>query len=152
MKPKLLLPFAGTAATLVAAALTANIVACGGLDEDTYFEVAAAITTLILLGRYLEARAKRRSGAAIRELLELGAKDARVLRDGEETLVPLSELQAGDRFVVRPGEKIATDGVVEEAGLLVYLAPLMSAPTVVGVQVEDRCGRVGGESFGYLGP
>ena len=62
------------------------------LEEDTYFEVAAVITTLILLGRYLEARAKRRSGDAIRKLLELGAKEARVLRDGDEVAVPIEEV------------------------------------------------------------
>jgi len=66
-----------------------TVVLIGGLDEDTYFEVAAVITTLILLGRYLEARAKSRSSEAIRLLLELGAKEARVIRDGEEVLVPL---------------------------------------------------------------
>jgi Cu+-exporting ATPase len=81
--------------------------------EHIYFEVGAVITTLILLGRFLEARARRRSSAAIRALLELGAKEARVLRDGEEVLLPVEELRVGDRFVVRPGEKIATDGVVE---------------------------------------
>jgi Cu+-exporting ATPase len=83
-------------------------------DGDTYFEVAAVITTLILLGRYLEARARRRSGAAIRSLIELGAKEARVLRDGVEVAVPIGELVVGDVFVVRPGEKVATDGVVVE--------------------------------------
>ena len=73
------------------------------------------MTTLILLGRYLEARAKRSSSAAIRRLLELGAKEARVLRgDGSEQLVPVAELQVGDVFLVRPGEKVATDGVVVE--------------------------------------
>jgi Cu+-exporting ATPase len=82
--------------------------------EHTYFEVGAVITTLILLGRFFEARARRRASAAIRRLLELGAKEARVLTDGEEVLVPVEELRVGDRFVVRPGEKIATDGVVEE--------------------------------------
>ena len=90
------------------------VVLVGGLDTDVYFEVAAVITTLILLGRLLEARAKRRSSAAITALAELGAADARVLRGGEETLVPLAELRVGDRFVVRPGEKVATDGVVED--------------------------------------
>jgi P-type Cu+ transporter len=82
--------------------------------EHTYFEVGAVITTLIVLGRFLELRARRRSSAAIRALLELGAKEARVLREGEEVLVPVEELHAGDLFVVRPGEKVATDGVVEE--------------------------------------
>ncbi|HVM55826.1 MAG TPA: heavy metal translocating P-type ATPase [Gaiellaceae bacterium] len=91
-----------------------TVVLVGGLDADTYYEAAGVITTLILLGRYLEQRAKRRSSAAIRALLELGAKDARVLRDGEETLVPVEELRPGDVFVVRPGEKVATDGVVVE--------------------------------------
>jgi P-type Cu+ transporter len=91
-----------------------TVVLLGSIAEDTYFEVAAVITTLILLGRFLEARAKGRSSEAIRKLLELGAKDARVLRDGVETLVPITELQVDDLFVVRPGEKVATDGVVVE--------------------------------------
>src|SRR4051794_39810630 len=83
-----------------------------GLDAETYYELAAVITTLILLGRYLEARAKRGSNAAIRRLLELGVKDVRVVRAGSEVVVPLADVRVGDRFVVRPGEKIATDGVV----------------------------------------
>jgi Cu+-exporting ATPase len=91
-----------------------TVVLLAGLDAHSYFEVAAVITTLILLGRFLEARAKRRSSAAIRRLLELGAKEARVLRDGVEMLVPIDGLQVGDVFVVRPGEKIATDGLVLE--------------------------------------
>ena len=90
------------------------VVLVAGLDADVYFEVAGVITTLILLGRFLEARARRRSSAAIRALLELGAKEARLLRGGEEVLVPLEELRVGDLFVVRPGEKVATDGIVEE--------------------------------------
>ena len=72
---------------------------------DVYFEVAAVITTLILLGRYLEARARRRSSAAIRVLLELGAKEAHVLRDGVEFSVPIAEVMAGDLFVVRPARR-----------------------------------------------
>jgi P-type Cu+ transporter len=91
-----------------------TVVLLGPISEDTYFEVAAVITTLIVLGRYLEARAKGRSSEAIRELLELGAKEARVVRDGVETLVPIGELKVGDTFVVRPGDKVATDGVVLE--------------------------------------
>src|SRR5206468_11029655 len=90
------------------------VVLAAGLNADVYFEVAGVITTLILLGRFLEARARRRSGAAIRALLELGAKEARVLRDGAEVLIPVDQLTVGDTFVVRPGEKIATDGVVLE--------------------------------------
>ncbi|HVC41261.1 MAG TPA: heavy metal translocating P-type ATPase [Candidatus Saccharimonadales bacterium] len=90
-----------------------TVVLLGGIHQDVYFDAAAVITTLILLGRYLEGRAKRRAGAAIRALLALGAREARVLRGGEEVLVPVEELRAGDLFVVRPGEKVATDGVVE---------------------------------------
>ena len=91
-----------------------TVVLLGGVGEHTYFEVAAVTTTLILLGRDFEARARRRSSEAIRALLELGAKEARLLRNGEEVLVPLEEVRVGDVFVVRPGEKVATDGVVEE--------------------------------------
>ncbi len=83
--------------------------------DHIYLEVAAAVTTLILAGRYFEARAKRRAGAALRALLELGAKEAAILDlDGRERRIPIGELAVGDRFVVRPGEKIATDGFVEE--------------------------------------
>jgi P-type Cu+ transporter len=96
----------------LAAWLWSSIVLAGGLDSDVYFEVAAVVTTLILLGRYLEARAKGRSSEAIRKLLELGAKEARVLRGGVEVLVPVEQLQVGEVFVVRPGDKIATDGIV----------------------------------------
>ncbi|WP_461041938.1 P-type ATPase, partial [Streptomyces sundarbansensis] len=79
-----------------------------------YLEVAAGVIAFILLGRYLEARAKRKSGAALRALMELGAKDVAVLRGGREVRVPADTLAVGDRFVVRPGEKIATDGTVVE--------------------------------------
>ena len=109
------------------------VVLFAGIDADTYFEVAAAITTLILLGRYLEVRARRRSGEAIRALLELGAKEARVLRDGAEALVPVDELRPGDRFVVRPGEKIATDGVVELGESAVDQSMLTGEPIPVEV-------------------
>jgi Cu+-exporting ATPase len=98
----------------LAAWLWSSVVLVAGLDSDVYFEVAAVVTTLIVLGRYLEARAKGRSSEAIRKLLELGAKEARVLRGGQEILVPISDLQVGELFVVRPGEKIATDGAVVE--------------------------------------
>jgi P-type Cu+ transporter len=113
--------------TLAAWAWSMAVLA-GGLDEDTYFEVGAVITTLILLGRFLEARARRRSGAAIRSLLELGAKDAAVLRDGGEVRVPAGDLVVGDRFVVRPGEKIVTDGVVEEGASAVDRSMLTGEP------------------------
>lgn len=79
---------------------------------NIYLEVGAGVTTFILAGRYFEKRSKRQAGAALRALLELGAKEVAVLRDGVETRIPTSELRVGDQFVVRPGEKIATDGVV----------------------------------------
>jgi Cu+-exporting ATPase len=83
--------------------------------DEVYFEVAAVVTTFILGGRYFEARAKRRAGAALEALLDLGANDVSILdRDGRERRVRIEELGVGDRFVVRPGEKVATDGVVEE--------------------------------------
>jgi len=84
----------------------------GGGADEIYLEVAAGVTLFILAGRYFEARAKRRSGAALRALLELGAKDVAVLRGGVELRVPVEQLAVGDEFVVRPGEKVATDGVV----------------------------------------
>jgi Cu+-exporting ATPase len=111
-----------------------SLVALLALDDaDTYFEVAAVITTLILLGRFLEVRARGRSSAAIRTLLELGAKEARVLRDGREEVVAIDELRVGDRFVVRPGEKIATDGVVEDGFSAVDQSMLTGEPVPVEV-------------------
>jgi Cu+-exporting ATPase len=84
-------------------------------SDRIYLEVASIVTTFILAGRYFEARARRRSGAALRALLELGAKDVAVLAaDGTERRMPIAQLSVGDRFVARPGEKIATDGIVEE--------------------------------------
>jgi Cu+-exporting ATPase len=109
------------------------VVLVGGIDAHTYFEVAAVITTLILLGRWLELRARSRSGEAIRALLELGAKEARVLRDGEEVLVPMDELAVGDLFVVRPGDKVATDGVVVEGISAVDQSMLTGEPVPVEV-------------------
>ena len=109
-----------------------------GVNEDTYFETAAVITALILLGRYFEARAKRRSGEAIRKLLELGAKEARVLRDGEEVLVAVEQLRVGDLFVVRPGEKVATDGVVESGESAVDASMLTGESVPVEVSAGDE--------------
>ncbi|MGH3134515.1 MAG: heavy metal translocating P-type ATPase, partial [Gaiellaceae bacterium] len=97
-------------------------------DAHTYFEVAGVITTLILVGRYLEARAKRRSSAAIRALLELGAKEARVLRDGSEASVAIEDVARGDLLVVRPGEKIPTDGEVVEGRSAVDQSMLTGEP------------------------
>ncbi|MDS0136142.1 MULTISPECIES: heavy metal translocating P-type ATPase [unclassified Amycolatopsis] len=101
---------------------------------DIYLEVAAGVTTFILAGRYFEARSKRRAGAALRALLELGAKEVAVLRGGGEVRIPAAELAVGDRFVVRPGEKIATDGVVEEGKSAVDASMLTgeSVPVEVG--------------------
>ncbi|MFF0592453.1 heavy metal translocating P-type ATPase [Streptomyces antibioticus] len=99
-----------------------------------YLEVAAGVTVFILLGRYLEARSKRRAGAALRALMEMGAKDVAVLRDGRETRIPVDRLAVGDRFVVRPGEKVATDGTVVEGVSAVDASMLTgeSVPVDVG--------------------
>jgi Cu+-exporting ATPase len=97
----------------VAALAWSAVVLVTGAKQAEYFDSAALVTTLVLLGRYFEARATRRSGGALRALLQVGAKEAHVLRDGTEVLVPAEDVQVGDRFVVRPGEKVAADGVVE---------------------------------------
>jgi Cu+-exporting ATPase len=102
-----------------------------------YLDAAAGVTVLVLLGRYLEARAKRRSGAALRALAALGAKDAAVLRDGSEVRVPVARLAAGDLFVVRPGEKIATDGVVESGASAVDASMLTGEPVPAEVTAGD---------------
>jgi P-type Cu+ transporter len=94
-------------------------------NADTYLETASVITTFVLAGRYAEERAKRRAGAALKALLELGAKEVAVVdANGAERLVPVEELQPGDRFVVRPGEKVATDGVVEEGSSAIDMSLL----------------------------
>jgi P-type Cu+ transporter len=113
------------------------VVLVAGLDADTYFEVAAVVTTLILVGRLLEAGAKRRSGDAIRRLLELGAHDVRALRDGREERVPIEALAVGDLFVVGPGEKVATDGVVEDGRSSVDRSMLTGEPVPVDVGPGD---------------
>ncbi|WP_431989366.1 heavy metal translocating P-type ATPase [Streptomyces albogriseolus] len=102
-----------------------------------YLEVAAGVTTFILLGRYLEVRSKRQAGAALRALMELGAKDVTVLRDGREVRVPAERLTVGDRFVVRPGEKIATDGTVVEGASAVDASMLTGESVPVDVTVGD---------------
>jgi P-type Cu+ transporter len=107
----------------------------GAGSDEIYLEVAAVVTTFILAGRYFEARAKRRAGAALEALLGLGAKEvARLGEDGEERRVPVEELRAGDLFVVRPGEKVATDGVVESGSSAVDQSLLTgeSMPVEVG--------------------
>ncbi|HEY1620864.1 MAG TPA: heavy metal translocating P-type ATPase [Streptosporangiaceae bacterium] len=102
-----------------------------------YLDAAAGVTVLILLGRYFEARAKRRSGAALRALAELGAKDAAVLRDGREIRVPVARLSVGDLLVVRPGEKIAVDGVVTSGASAVDASMLTGEPVPVEVTTGD---------------
>ncbi|MFJ5278391.1 heavy metal translocating P-type ATPase [Streptomyces parvulus] len=100
-----------------------------------YLEAAAGVTVFLLLGRWLEARSKRRAAAALRALMELGAKDVAVLREGREVRIPVARLAVGDRFVVRPGEKIATDGTVTEGASAVDASLLTgeSVPADVGV-------------------
>src|SRR5262249_38474924 len=105
---------------------------------SVYLEVAAGVTMFILAGRYFEARSKRRAGAALRVLLELGAKDVAVVHGGVEMRVPIGQLAAGDLFVVRPGEKIATDGVVEHGSSAVDMSMITGESVPVDVTVGDR--------------
>ncbi|MEV8125316.1 heavy metal translocating P-type ATPase [Streptomyces sp. NPDC085944] len=102
-----------------------------------YLEAAAGVTAFLLLGRWLEARSKRRAGAALRALMELGAKDVAVLREGREVRIPVSRLAVGDRFVVRPGEKIATDGTVTEGASAVDASLLTGESVPVDVTAGD---------------
>jgi P-type Cu+ transporter len=105
---------------------------------NIYLEVAAGVTLFILAGRFFEARSKRRAGAALRALLELGAKDVAVLRNGSEVRVPIGQLAVGDRFVARPGEKVATDGVIEEGLSAVDVSMLTGESVPVDVKPGDR--------------
>jgi len=130
--------------------------------DEIYLETASIVTTFILAGRYFEARAKRRAGAALQALLELGAKDVSVLdADGGEHRVPIEQLAVGDRFVVRPGEKVATDGIVEEGSSAVDQSlltgesvPVEKAPgdTVAGASINAggrlvvRAAKVGSDT------
>src|SRR5581483_8167446 len=106
----------------------------GAGANEIYLETAAVVTTFILAGRYFESRAKRRAGAALTALLEMGAKDVALLdTDGNEQRIPVEQLQVGDRFVVRPGEKIATDGIVEDGLSAVDMSMLTGEPVPVEV-------------------
>ena len=119
----------------VLAAWAWSVYALFAPDTDMYFETASVVTTFVLAGRYLEARAKRSAGAALRALLELGAKEVALLDDdGLERQVPVERVMPGDRFVVRPGEKVATDGVVEEGSSAVDMSMLTgeAVPVEVG--------------------
>jgi Cu+-exporting ATPase len=119
-----------------------------GGDGETYLEVAAGVTALVLLGRRLEARARRRSGAALRALLSLGAKDVEVRRDGTEVRIPAAELAVGEEFVVRPGETIAADGVVIAGRSAVDTSMLTGEPAPAevgpGDPVTGGCVNAGG--------
>jgi len=134
----------------LAAYVWSAVVLVIGLDEHIYLEVAAVVATLILLGRYLEVRARRRAGAAIRALLELGAKEARVLRNGEEVLVPVEQLQPGDVFVVRPGEKVATDGVVVDGASAVDQSMLTGESVPVEVAADDDVAGATVNTYGRI--
>ncbi|MDO7867878.1 heavy metal translocating P-type ATPase [Nocardioides jiangxiensis] len=105
---------------------------------DIYLEAATGVTTFLLAGRWLESRAKRHAGDALRRLLELGARDVAVLRDGVERRVPVEELAVGDLFVVRPGERVATDGVVEDGLSAVDVSLLTGEPVPVEVGPGDE--------------
>ena len=130
--------FFGTAGTPgMTHAFELTLVRGDGLDS-IYLEAAAGVTTFILAGRYIELRSKRRAGAALRALLELGAKDVAVLRDGLETRVAVEELVVGDEFVVRPGEAIATDGRVEQGSSAVDASMLTGESVPVEVGPSDR--------------
>jgi Cu+-exporting ATPase len=109
----------------------------GSGANEIYLEVAAAVTVFILAGRYFEARAKKQSGAALRALMDMGAKDVAVLRDGREQRVTVDQLQVGDQFVVRPGEKIATDGEVIDGASAVDASLLTGEPVPIEVGPGD---------------
>ena len=130
------------------AALGWSVVALLRGEGMTYLEVGAGVTAFILLGRWLEARSKRSAGAALTALLDLGAKEASVLSGGVEVRVPAANLQVGDRFVVRPGETVATDGVVEDGSSALDVAMMTgeSVPVEVrpGAAVVGGCTNVGG--------
>ena len=136
----------GTLATWVWSTIVVLAVPGGHM----YFEVGAVTTTLVLLGRFLEARARRHSGAAIRALLELGAKEARVLRARREVLVPVDQLRVGDGFVVRPGEKIATDGVVEDGASAVDQSMLTGESVPVEIEVGSEVAGATINTYGRL--
>ncbi|HEV2372618.1 MAG TPA: heavy metal translocating P-type ATPase [Streptosporangiaceae bacterium] len=120
----------------------------GSAAGAIYLDVASGVTALVLLGRYFEARARRRSGVALRALLALGAKDVAVLRDGREERVPVGQLAVGQEFVVRPGEKIATDGVVVSGSSAVDTSMLTGEPVPAeagpGDHLVGGCVNVGG--------
>ncbi|MDN4613164.1 heavy metal translocating P-type ATPase [Leifsonia sp. F6_8S_P_1B] len=104
---------------------------------NIYLEVASGVTTFVLAGRYFEKRSKRQAGAALRALLELGARDVAILRDGQETRIPIEKLHVGDEFIIRPGEKIATDGVVVDGASAIDMSLLTGESVPIEVTVGD---------------
>ncbi|HLU29169.1 MAG TPA: heavy metal translocating P-type ATPase [Glycomyces sp.] len=126
---------AGEAGMSEGFSLTAS---AGEAASNTYLEAAAGVTAFVLLGRFLEHRSKRQAGAALRALMELGAKDVAVIREGREVRVPIGELAVGDEFVVRPGEKIATDGEVVSGASAVDESMLTGESVPVEVAEGDR--------------
>jgi Cu+-exporting ATPase len=135
---------AATMDTLVSVGVLASYlwsayqVIAGGAHHDLYLEVAAVVTTFILAGRYFEARAKKQSGAALRALLDMGAKDVAVLRGDGEVRIPVDRLMVGDVFVVRPGEKVAADGVVVDGASAGDASMLTGEPVPLDVGVGDE--------------
>ncbi|MGA0209828.1 MAG: heavy metal translocating P-type ATPase [Candidatus Nanopelagicales bacterium] len=118
--------------------------------SEIYLEVAAAVTTFILLGRYFEVRAKQRSSTALTALLSMGAKDVAVMRDGHQVRIPIQQLSVGDDFVVRPGEKVATDGEVVEGRSAVDMSLLTGEPIPQEVGPGDSVVGAGINTFGRL--
>ena len=144
---------AATMDTLISTGVTAAYLwslyaLVSGGDGDMYLEVAAGVTALVLLGRRLEARARRRSGAAVRALLSLGAKDVAVLRGGAEVRIPAAGLAVGEEFAVRPGETIAADGVVIAGRSAIDTSMLTGEPAPAevgpGDPVTGGCVNAGG--------
>ena len=119
-------------------------------NSEIYLEVAAAVTTFILLGRYFEIRAKSRSSQALTALLSLGAKDVTVVSDGRERTIAIGELAVGDHFVVRPGEKVATDGRVIDGESSVDISLLTGEPMPVDVGPGDGVVGAGINTSGRL--
>ena len=131
----------GTLSAFIWSAVVVISGASGGMAGHgmghVYFEVAAAVTVFLLAGRYSEAKAKRSAGAALRALLSLGAKDATVLRDGDEVRIPAGELTVGDVIVVRPGERVATDGVVIDGASALDASAMTGESVPVDVRAGD---------------
>ena len=121
----------------LAAYVWSAVVVVTGMNAHVYFEVAAAVTVFLLAGRYAEAKAKRSAGAALRALLSLGAKEAVVVRDGREVRIPAGELVVGDVIVVRPGERVATDGVVTDGASALDTSAMTGESVPVDVRPGD---------------